>query len=1055
MGAPCRIRLEATVPLLAMALASVCWGQEPVLHLSAARLAEEGLADGQPIGLWRDGSGSGHHALQGSPERRPHFVAEGPVVRFSGEQWLAVASDLSPRTLTCFIVARAEEGGGDQWLLGKCDFSGAWSGFGLAVTGAGGYPWPHLGLGGLGVVGNGYLQVPRTLRAPLAIVEVTYDGESLSVAHNGLATRQRVRGEVGPNELPLLIGASPQTLPATQCLTGDIAEVVLYDRALGAEERARERARLAGEWGITLAGPEEQLPMLVVDNGYLPVGVENPQTPAPRALSREEAEATLRRDWLWQADGQPDLSRARAELGWTRALLSRLSADPSGPDLARERAELAAAEAWASLATEEDGARLYFEARRLKRRIALRNPALDFDRLLLIDQPYPAGPEWRHEAVHRMGHRAVPGGRLLVLEGLDPGAPVRQLFPSKPGSFWRPDVSFDARRAVFCYKAWDEASFHLYEIGLDGSGLRQLTEGPYDDIDPLYLPDGGLAFTTTRGNTYVRCGPYIYSSALARCEADGSNVRLLSTNSEPDFVPSLTSDGRIVYSRWEYSDKDQNRVQSLWSVLPDGTRTTVLWGNQSVWPDHLAEPREIPGERRVLFVGVGHHDWFSGALGIVDPGRGANWPAGLSRITGELPWAETGAPVGETIESSAWHPSGRFTGYLGAYPLSARDMLVSARGEGDRFRLYWMDTDGNRELLWEGAYNAWYAIPIRERSVPPALPGLTPPADVRTGALYTADVYEGVPELARGSVRWIRVLQQDAKTYSTWSKTFRMSGPPVSIVQEEAVKRIVTTAPVEPDGSAHFEVPAGQSLYFQALDERGRALQTMRSFTGVMPGESRGCVGCHESRPVAPPRSGASALHRPPTPITPPPWGSESIGYERFVQPVLDRWCGSCHQGGGEARTTLDLTPRPGFGPFPEPYLTLVGGAAWAPEGYFPADAPWPRPDAPGYGAASPIPVYMLGARYDDHNDPATLATVAPGRYLSANSRLIDIASSGAHHGVRVDELSLARLIAWVDANSPYLGEEEIRRMPDPDFPGIELLPIRPRLATAPVVVRP
>jgi hypothetical protein len=201
--------------------------------------------------------------------------------------------------------------------------------------------------------------------------------------------------------------------------------------------------------------------------------------------------------------------------------------------------------------------------RRVKRRIMFANPILDFDQLAFIDQPYPQGGEWKHQAVHRLGCKAVPGGRLLTLDGLHPGGKVRRLAPNKPGAFWRPDVSFDGKRVFFCYKAHDEQSFHLYEISLDGAGLRQITFGPYDDIDPIYAPDGRIAFTTTRGNTYVRCGPYIYSYALARCDLSGDNLYLISTNSEPDFVPALTPDGRIVYSRWEYTDKDLMRIQSL------------------------------------------------------------------------------------------------------------------------------------------------------------------------------------------------------------------------------------------------------------------------------------------------------------------------------------------------------------------------------------------------------------------------------------------------------------------------------------------------------------
>jgi hypothetical protein len=691
----------------------------------------------------------------------------------------------------------------------------------------------------------------------------------------------------------------------------------------------------------------------------------------------------------------------------------------------------------------------YFAVRRVKRDILFKNPVADFDQVLFIDQPLPQGPESRHEAIHRMSIMAVPGGRLLVLDGLHPGGRLRQLAPKRPGSFWRPDLSFDAKRVLFCFKPADEKSFHLYEMNFDGTGLRQLTDSPYDDIDPIYLPDGHVLFTTTRGNSYVRCGPFIYSTILARCDADGSNVYLISYNGEPDFVPALLNDGRVVYSRWEYTDKPLWRLQKLWTTNQDGTGTAHFWGNQSVWPDHLSEPRPIPGSGRVMFSGVGHHDWWSGSIGIIDPDQGRDYPHGLTKVTADLRWAEVGDGPREQQEAADYHASGRFTGYKTAYPLSEEDFLVSARGVDDQFRLYLMDVYGNRDLIYEGIYNVWHAMPLKPRPTPPrqpdrvAWPGTgkdRKPA--APGVFFSADVYQGVPDVPRGMVKYLRVFQLDYKTYSTWNKTYRHSGPPVSIVQEEGVKRILSEVPVEADGSVCFEAPAGLTLYFQLLDAERRCLQTMRSFTGLMPGEERGCVGCHELHSTVPPEHRGLALERPPTEPSPPPWGTESIGYERFVQPVLDRYCVECHAGTAEASAEPNLALRPGHSVFKEPYLTLVGPAGWGnPVGG----------GRPGYGIAGAIPVE---SRYGQ-TDPQGLSTLPPMQYLAYNSRLIELAASGEHYEVKADPLSLHRLIAWVDACCPYMGEKEVREVGDPEFPGIERLPIRPRVATAPVIDRP
>ena len=692
---------------------------------------------------------------------------------------------------------------------------------------------------------------------------------------------------------------------------------------------------------------------------------------------------------------------------------------------------------------------LYFAVRRVKRDVLFENPVLDFSRVLFIDQPLPQGPESLHEAIHRMGIMAVPGGRLLVLDGLDPGGRLRQLAPETPGSFWRPDLSFDARRVLFSFKPADEKSFHLYEMNFDGTGLRQLTDGEYDDLDPIYLPDGHVLFTTTRGNSYVRCGPFIYSTILARCDADGSDVYLISYNGEPDFVPALLNDGRVIYSRWEYTDKPLWRLQKLWTTNQDGTGTVHFWGNQSVWPDHLSEPRPIPGSRRVMFSGVGHHDWWSGSLGIIDPDQGRDYPHGLTKVTADLRWAEVGDGPREQTEAADYHASGRFTGYKTAYPLSEEDFLVSARGVGDKFRLYLMDVHGNRDLIYEGVYHVWHAMPVKPRPMPPrqpdrvAWPGTgkdRQPAEL--GVFFSADVYQGVPDLPQGTVKYLRVFQLDYKTYSTWNKTYRHSGPPVSIVQEEGVKRILAEVPVHADGSVSFKAPAGRTLYFQLLNAERRCLQTMRSFTGLMPGEERSCVGCHEMHSTAPPPHRGLALERPPTELSPPPWGTESIGYERFAQPVLDRYCVECHAGTAEAAAEPNLALRPGTSVFKEPYLTLVGPAGWG----NPVSG-----GRPGYGIAGAIPVESKHAP----TDPQALATLRPMQYLSCKSRLIELAAAGEHYDVKADPASLHRLIAWVDACCPFMGEEEIRGLGDPDFPGIERLPIRPRVATAPVIARP
>ena len=803
-----------------------------------------------------------------------------------------------------------------------------------------------------------------------------------------------------------------------------------------------------------LEGLGKKVPQLILGSMPCPPApFMDPNEPETRTLNRAEAAALLETDWLFQADNEPTLERTGKEIVWARELAERLLRDPGTRSLKKELAQLQDLENRLARLTGDDAgnriSRLYLAVRAVKRRIMFSNPIVDFSKVLFVDIPYPQGREPRHQARHRDGMMAVPGGRLLVLDGLEPGGRIRKLAPEKPGNFWKPDLSFDAEKVLFCYKAYDDKSFHLYEINIDGTNLKQLTSGDYDDLDPIYLPDGHIMFSTTRCNTYIRCMPYTYCYVLARCDPNGKNVYLVSRNNECDWVPALLNDGRICYSRWEYHDKALWRIQSLWSVNQDGTGTAAFWGNQSVWPDHLAEPSPIPGSSRIMFTGLAHHNWFDGSIGILDQKKGLNFPNGLTKVTCDVAWPECGEPPLDPHESPSYHVSGKYNAYKSPRPLSEQDFLVSARREGpdQRFRLYLMDVHGNRELIYEGAHNILHAIPAKPRMRPPvqsnrvAWPGTgkdrTTP---EPGVLFSANVYQGVPDLPRGKAKYVRVIQMDARTYSSWTRDGRFSGPVVSVLQDDGVKRILGTAPIESDGSVSFRVPPGKALHFQLLDEHFRALQTMRSFTGVMPGETRGCVGCHELHSTTSPNKRAMALRKEPVDLTPPPWGAEvSVGYERFVQPVLNTYCGKCHQGDGKGREKLDLTLRPGPGVFKEPYVTLVGKA-----NYSRVDGP----KDPGIAGA------LMAENYDQR-DPASYATFPPMQYLSYTSRLIEIAMSGKHHDVKVDPLGLRRLIAWVDTNCPFRGDKEIRQIADPDFPGIEYLPIRPRVKTAPIIARP
>jgi hypothetical protein len=783
-----------------------------------------------------------------------------------------------------------------------------------------------------------------------------------------------------------------------------------------------------------------------------------------KPLSKEDARAIIAADWLHQAGGNPSAKRSLLEISWARKLASRLTATHKKLSFKTELAELARLEtrlgALQPDARSDQAGKLHFAVRRIKRKIMLANPLMNFDKLLLLDTPTYAGV---HESSHRNGYNYPKrnGSRLTVLDGIGPDAKARVLLPPETGYIMRMDLSFDAKKIVFGMKPTLGRSFHLYEVDVDpstglragGKALRQLTNSLYDDMDPIYLTDGRIIFSTSRGNSYVRCLPPSASTVLARCDADGKNIYIISRNNEPDYTPSLLPDGRVLYTRWEYTERPLWRLQKLWTINPDGTGLSVYWGNSSAHPDMIWEARAIPGTSKVMFAGVGHHNVVTGCIGIIDVTRGLEYPNGITKVTAELRWPESGDSRGKNLVTSPdYHTSGPVWSYRCPYPLGAEDFLVSAaRRTNGRFDLYLMDIHGNRELLYAGLNNSWYARPLRARVKPLARPDRVawPKAGEKpaSGVLFSSNVYEGVEGLPKGSAKYLRVIQMDAKTYTTPYKSWRHSGPAISIIQEDGVKRILGTVPIETDGSVAFKVPSGQALHFQLLDKDRRCIQIMRSFTGVMPGEIRGCLGCHGMNHATPQTlTNRKVVRRAAADLTPPPWGADvSISYERFCQPVLDKHCGKCHQGDGKGRKKFDMTLRGGVPergitdpkmlPFKEPYLTLVG-QAWG--------GPKPAGKGPALGFAGCMNVE--GNRQYGPLKPMTM--------LSSTSPLIRRAMSGKHHKVKIEGVDLRRLIAWVDSNCVYRGDKEVREIPDVESSRTRRFPVPMKIRTAPIIKR-
>ncbi len=405
--------------------------------------------------------------------------------------------------------------------------------------------------------------------------------------------------------------------------------------------------------------------------------------------------------------------------------------------------------------------------------------------------------------------------------------------------------------------------------------------------------------------------------------ATGRYLRRLTFDQVHDNYPTVLPDGRIVYTRWEYSDRGQLFVQGLFQMNPDGTGQTEFYGNNSWFPTSLLHARGIPGTHKVVAIFSGHHTRQTGKLGIVDPARGRQENAGTQLI----------APVRDTPAEriDAYGQDGDLYQY--PYPLSESEFVVACAPLGwsrspTLFKLYWVAADGRRELLAaDPDISCNQPVPLAARPRPPVRASLV---DYRqtTGTCFLQDVYEG-PGLAgipRGTVKKLRVIALDYRAAGVgWNYNAGPAGEalvctPVAIGNGSwDVKIVLGEATVHADGSAFFTVPARTPVYFQAIDARGYAVQTMRSWLTLQPGENVSCVGCHESKNSTPPAAvrPSLAMKAGPQDLAPfhgPPRG---FSFPREIQPILDRHCVRCHDDAqawkarmGRAATLVTLEPQ-------------------------------------------------------------------------------------------------------------------------------------------------
>lgn len=744
-----------------------------------------------------------------------------------------------------------------------------------------------------------------------------------------------------------------------------------------------------------------------------------PGGPAPETLAREVYDAQA---LVQEADGGP----LGTVLRRTAALIENL-AGGDGDAISDFRKLRAAYDAGAPAVDSEAYEGWYLAACAVRRKIALSNPLLDFDAILCVargtfegsvrSNPETADPQGGHFVTQYFGFDALPGGGLFVLRNFKTRPDIVNVLADSVvengrlqgrkldyGAFATPDLSFDGKTILF---AWTENSehkwvyanktcFHLFRVNVDGTHLVQLSDGSFNDFDPCWLPNGRIAFVSERRGGYIRCfAAYlkVRSYTLFSMRDDGSDIRPLSYFETSEWSPTVNNAGQLVFTRWDYVDRENCLGTRFWVSNPDGTNPRAPHGNYPLpyhtFPDHepwsvhdgrewdsrfgapLVEMgiRAVPESPLYIFTAAPHHGSVYGSLCMLDlREQDDGHMAQVKRITPDEPFPET-----ET-------PGRRHYKYGTPWPLS-EDFYLCNVWEN----LALLDRYGNKELLCslrslpcrqDERLRIIDPIPLRARKCPPAIPS----AQAGKATVAVINVYDSDLPFPRDTkIKWLRVVQNIPKS------NHEMGVPMIGYERENTPRIPLGIVPVEEDGSAYFEAPVAKQLIFQALDENRMAVQSMRSSAFVHPGEQLTCMGCHERTRRAPSGEGAPlAMQRAPSKLDPECGPIEPVSYYRQIKPIFEQRCVPCHQAKNQG--PRDMT----YEALKEDYTFWFSGAMFT----------------------------DMTTKYSGvHGGSRTI----PGRFGARASKIGQALLSASHRDCVTAE-DRGQIVLWLDCNSLRLG---------------------------------
>ncbi|MBR5627591.1 MAG: hypothetical protein IKW74_08250, partial [Thermoguttaceae bacterium] len=663
-----------------------------------------------------------------------------------------------------------------------------------------------------------------------------------------------------------------------------------------------------------------------------------------------------------------ELSRYQLLLEKTGLLLTRLT-DTFGEDEIAEfygetfdrleeilQARTESLEVWRTKLNTEAGnetklqfAKEFFDTIRIYAKLARSNPLIDFENLFFVrrhDNHDGLIVNWGSNSTLNPADFDDSLCCLRMRATDDTLLETREIFkPDHPAFIGDVDLHFNADRFLFS-STNQQGQWNVFEAELRDDENGNITTSPAKELlpyledansyDACYLPDDSIMFTSSACYIAVPCvnGSTRVTNMYRQYNDGQKTIRRLTFDQEHNWCPVVMEDGRVLYQRWEYADVPHAHARLLFLMNPDGTNQASYYGTNSYWPNSMFYARPIPGEpSRFVAVVSGHHGVYRmGELVLFDVKKGRKEASGaVQRICAkeQTVASKTDPKYDDTliVDCLACESYPRF---LHPWPLSADYYLVSASlAPGDGWGIYLVDTDDNMILLSsEKGYGHFEPVPLRETPRPPVIADRVD-VEQEEATVFIADIYEGdgLKNVPRGTVRHLRLF--------TYNYLYPNMGGPEGCVGAEGpwdIRNTLGIVSVEPNGSAMFKVPANTPIALQPLDENGKELQLMRSWFTAMPGETLSCIGCHEDQNSVSSSSLDPTLVQRMKPERIIPWYGPQRGFSfrREVQPVLDRYCVACHNGGSGVLEAFDLRGLENIKDYRSAYHTATNGGNWS-----------------------------------------------------------------------------------------------------------------------------